>query len=254
MPLLKPVPPPSVLQAQKGGLADFINPDDDLLRVFLDAHPARHEVQHVFSLGIEDISKDGTTLKEPHPVGWRFMAADQASGLAGAAHVGEALGIAPRLSGISRTPRLASMFYLIDQFENLKEVREVYQGAEPYDLLVLRIPGLVEAFWLKSRSRSPHADWIIPFYTRIRGWDSSPPPSTGRPPDPLTALTLIDFLKEVFRRGVEPRLNFTAQEGLDAPPVTQPAIPAKRAAARRAVTELTRAKRAATKRRLTKRK
>src|SRR5579871_5474196 len=203
MALIKPVPPKRVVQAFKSGLADFIDPDDGLRGVFLDAHPARHDAHHVYSLGVGDINEDGTMKKQPRPVGWRFFAADEASNLAGACHIGESLGVAPRVTGLSRATKLADVFTLSHQFERLDEVLQKERSGKDYDLLALRIPGLLEAFWLKSRSSSPAEDLVVPFYTRIREWDLNPPPpeaeATARQPKQLKALRMEDFLKKVYQ-------------------------------------------------------
>jgi hypothetical protein len=189
MALHRPDPPAHVTEEFKAGLADFIDPDDPLGSVFLDVHPGKHVAHQVFSLG------------SPKAVGWRFVAAAEALDLVGACHVCESPGgDAAKLMGLSRVSKLADVFKLIQQCESLERVQKKAQDKETYDFLVLRIPGLIEAFWIKSRSQSPDADLVVPFYSLIRN-----------PKWPMQALGMTDFLKDLYPVA-QSRLNFKDRE------------------------------------------
>jgi hypothetical protein len=217
----KPIPPIHVMQEYKAGLADFIPPNDDLGRVFLDAHAGWHAAHEVFSLGLQHIGDDGSGIEKARSVGWRFLAADENSDLAGACHVRESVkGIHGKFAGLSRASKLVNVFEFIRQFEALEDVHERAKAPEVYDLVVLRIPGLVEAFWLKSND--PANDLVVPFYTSLKGvrdWDLAP---YSKQPSLKSGLKMVDFLKLIRTHPIaRRRLNFKDKEGSEVPQIAQ---------------------------------
>ena len=208
-------PPAHVIKAYEDGLMKFIDPADRLWRVFSEAYPGQHkvhEVKHeaheVFSLGLRDIWRgdkpiDGTETGKACSVGWRFVAADEA--LAGACHVSESPDrVTAKLTGLSRASNLATVFDLIEAFEEMQEVKARKNEEEvEYDRVVLRIPGLVEAFWLKSEER-PEKDLVVPFYTRIKDKDYKS--IVNRP------LSVKEFL-EIIQPIASKRLEVQSEEG-----------------------------------------
>ena len=208
----RPQPPSHVKKACEAGLAKFIDSGDGLWRIFLEAYPGQHQVHQVkheahqvFSLGLRHIYKggnsiDGTESGNAQPVGWRFVAADET--LAGACHVSESPdGLTATLTGLSRVRELATVFELMDKLKTLPQVQEREKDPNKYDLVALRIPGLVEAFWLKSQS--PEKDLVVPFHTRIKDANGS---------IAMRALPMNDFLG-IIRPIAEKRLNFQREEG-----------------------------------------
>ena len=204
MALYKRPASPQVLDAYKNGVKLFTDAGDALQSVFLDAHAAQHAAHEVFSLGIQHIAANGQGIEKARSVGWRLMAANEKLDLAGACHISETAGGGARFTGLSRVTELKTIFRLIDRFEALPEVHEKRNAPEAYDLRVLRIPGLVEAFWIKSRENSPQDDLVVPFFTRVRDLDPARVPMRGIP--------MAEFLQKVVPIA-EKRLGYSEEHG-----------------------------------------
>jgi hypothetical protein len=210
-------PPPRVIKAYQDGLKKFIDPSDRLSRVFSEVYPGHHQVHQVkhealevFSLGLRHIWKEGKKrvdsveeIKNVRSVGWRFVAADAA--VAGACHVSESPdGKTATLMGVSRVRELATVFTLLDAFEKMEKIIDKKnEQAVEYDRVVLRVPGLVEAFWLRSKPASSDKDLVVPFHTRIKD---------DQGPIQMRDFTLKQFMQILFDIARQ-RLTYTAEEG-----------------------------------------
>jgi hypothetical protein len=149
MAIIKPTVSGAISQAFLKGVADFTTLGE--------LGPAT--AWHVFTVGLGDIAGNAG-IQNAKPAGWRFLA----SGASGRVIAGEVPEASPdgtfSMTSLAHGPNVAASLQSAAQLDALDKAQ-----AADYDLLTLRIPGLlVEAFWLKSRSGG--ADLVVPYVTR----------------------------------------------------------------------------------------
>src|SRR5437879_8370214 len=154
MALTRPMPSAPTTQALATGLEKFIEGSDPRNRLLKETP---HRLR-VFSLTLESVVKSG--IQDAKPKGWRFMVAPT-SDEAVAAHVREAEGGVPKLTGVSEGPVVGRAVNVADLLETLVD------AANNYEMRVLRVPGVpIEVFWLKADNGD---DRVIPFVSLTAG-------------------------------------------------------------------------------------
>jgi hypothetical protein len=160
MALLEPSAPNEVWWAFVSHVNQFLRPGDPALS---DIQSGKQFAQQVFALGLNPLLED-PDLQNAKPGGWRFLT-DTRSGQALSAEIKGGGDGAPRMTGLSRGPRVSLALQAAIEVRKLPDVQR-----NDYELRVLAIPSLLtEAFWLRWASIQARGnDLFVPFYTMAK--------------------------------------------------------------------------------------